>query len=162
MFAQIHDSSLEFIKHISKNNKSGQTKFFFFFKLLGHGMKALGNFFFFFGGLGHGLGPNWGMACGCPTGWVWSEEKNLFNKRAESGLLGQTRGLGPGMGKPNPNPTRCHSYPTEEQASKPPISNHYHLDPSPPPPTCSPQTQILKKKKKWIADLVREERGGEW
>ena len=68
MFAQIHDSSLEFVKHIFKNNKSGQTNLFFFFKLLGHGMKALGKFFFFFG-LGHGLGPNRSMAGGAR--WVW-------------------------------------------------------------------------------------------
>ena len=51
-------------------------QFFFFFKLLGLGMKALGNFFFF--GLGHGLGPNHGIASGAhgaygyPMDRVWS------------------------------------------------------------------------------------------
>ena len=66
------DSSLESVKHIFKNNKSEQTNFFFF-KLLGHSMKASGKFFFFFG-LGHDLGPNRGMAGrahGYPTGRVW-------------------------------------------------------------------------------------------
>ena len=36
--------------------------------------------------------------------------KNLFNKRAGFGFLGQTRRFGLSMKKPGPNPTRCHSY----------------------------------------------------
>ena len=38
------------------------------------------------------------------------KKKNPFNKWVESGLLGQIRKSGPGMEKPDPNPTRCHSY----------------------------------------------------
>ena len=67
MFAQIHDSSLESVKHIFKNNKSGQT-IFFFFKIIGPRYEGFRQFFFF-GGLGHDLGPNRGMAGGAR--WVW-------------------------------------------------------------------------------------------
>ena len=37
-------------------------------------------------------------------------EKNLFSKRTGSGLRVLTRGSGSDIEKPDPNPTRCHSY----------------------------------------------------
>ena len=46
-------------------------------------------------------------ACGGGSG---SREKNLFNKRVGFGPRVLACGSGPGMKKPGPNPTRCHSY----------------------------------------------------
>lgn len=72
-------------------------------------------FLFFFFGLGHdlgrGLGPNLVGLNGAPGAQqrrVWALEKNLVSKRAGFGLRAKTRGLGPGIEKPDPNPTRCH------------------------------------------------------
>ena len=39
-----------------------------------------------------------------------SREKNPFSKRAGFGPRVLARGSDPGMKKPGPNPTRCHSY----------------------------------------------------
>ena len=76
-------------------------------------------FFFFFFQLGHDLGRKLGPnlvrlngagARGARLGRSGPREKNPFNKRAGFGLRVLTRGSGPGMKKPDPNPTRCHSY----------------------------------------------------
>ena len=75
--------------------------FFFFFFLLGDD-------------LGRRLGPNLvGLngargARGARLGGSGPREKNPFNKRAGFGLQVLTRGSGPDMKKPDPNPTRCH------------------------------------------------------
>ena len=71
--------------------------------------------FFFFFWLGCGLGPNLaGLngAHGAPRAPVEAGpgpgKKNPISKRAGFGLRVKTRGSGPGMKKPGPNPTRCH------------------------------------------------------
>ena len=45
-----------------------------------------------------------------PAGRVWVSEKNPINNRVGSGSRVLTQGSGPGIKKPGPNPTRCHSY----------------------------------------------------
>ena len=73
-------------------------------------------FFFFFFWLGCGLGPNLAglnEAHGARRArqrQVRAPGKNPVSKRVEFGLRAKTRGSGPGMKKPGPNPTRCHSY----------------------------------------------------
>ena len=78
---------------------------------MGNGHSVL---FFFFFWLGRGLGPNLARLNGtCGTG-----EKNLVSKRAGFEPWDKTRGLGPSMEKPGPNPTHCHSYSLEPKVPK--------------------------------------------
>ena len=72
-------------------------------------------FFFFFYSA-----TEWALKYHGPTGPVepagpggdgsGPREKNPFSKRIGSGLRGLTRGSGSDIEKPDPNPTRCHSY----------------------------------------------------
>ena len=49
-------------------------------------------------------------ARGARWGGSGPRKKNPFTNRAGFGSRVQTRGSGPDMEKPGPNPTRCHSY----------------------------------------------------
>ena len=70
----------------------------------------LGKHFFL---LGHRMGPEVPRpngARGAQRGRVRAPEKNPFSKRAGSGPWVLACESGPGMEKPGPNSTRCHSY----------------------------------------------------
>ena len=69
------------------------------------------SFFFFLVGPLIGLNPLTGSArpVGSSRGRSGLGEKNPLSKRAWSGPLILTRGLGPDMKKPGLNLTRCHS-----------------------------------------------------
>ena len=73
--------------------------FLFFFFLLCHD-------------LGHGLGLNLARLNGARRALqrqVRAPEKNPVSKQAGFGPRAKTRGSGPGMKKPDPNLTHCHS-----------------------------------------------------
>ena len=62
--------------------------------------------FFFFFKLGNGMGPEvaWPNGAGLGPGKIF-----FFNNRARSGSQVLARRSGPGIKKPGPNSTRCHS-----------------------------------------------------
>ena len=67
------------------------------------GKKNLDFFFFVFG-----WATNWAQSLNGARG-SGPRKKTRYPKRAGSGLRALPRGSGPGMEKPGPNPTRCHS-----------------------------------------------------
>ena len=65
---------------------------------------------FFIFWLGCRLGPNLAELNGAGRGGSGPREKNPVSKWVGFGPRSKTCGSGPGMEKPGPNPTHCHSY----------------------------------------------------